>query len=131
MELRDRIITEPVMFPTSEPCKVCGRTIEVEEDACAWCIGREAYSVEPTERVKKDPEWNRRADLYLSSLYVGVHFTADDLIDDCGLPTGSLNQVGAKFRAWAKAGRIVMAGTRSSTRKTTHGRLIRHWKVAA
>ena len=128
MESRDLIITEPVLFPAAQPCKACGRTVEVEEAACPWCTGR-ANGIEPTERVNTDPEWNRRADLWLASTYPGTRITADHLIDECGLPTGSLNQIGAKFRAWNKAGLIEVDGTTTSLRKPTHGRLVRLWKV--
>jgi hypothetical protein len=81
--------------------------------------------------TSSDPEWAERADAWLNSLYTGVVVCADDLIEACGLPVGSPNQVGARFSRWAKAGRIREHGFIRATRKQSHARRLITWQVIA
>jgi hypothetical protein len=102
-------------------------------DGCTFCATRDGLEAAKAGKaaVDRDEEWTRRADGWLNTLYIGVIITADDLIADEGLPNGSANQVGARFSAWAKAGRIRIEGVRQATRRESHGRLLRTWQVIA
>lgn len=116
--------------PTS--CVDCGRRLV--DHACPWCATAPtgpAAKAAAQSSLDVDPEWTHRAESWLGSLYVGVIVTADDLVESIGLPTGSTNQVGARFSAWAKAGRLRVAGVTTSRRKESHGRLMRAWQVTA
>lgn len=79
---------------------------------------------------KSDAHWSQEADWWLKTLTTrGETITADDLIREIGLPTGSPNQVGARFTKWHKAGLIEPAGYTQSTRKESNGRAVRVWRV--
>ncbi len=77
-----------------------------------------------------DLYWQEQAAWWITNLTSrGEVITADTLIAEIGLPTGSPNQVGARFRAWNKAGLIEAVGYVPSTRKEAHGRTVRSWRV--
>ena len=100
---------------------------------CTWCAWRDGTLAKAAgmTATDKDPEWSARADAWLGSLYVGVVVSADDLIEACGLPVGSPNQVGARFARWAKAGRIREHGYARATRKQSHARRLVQWQVTS
>lgn len=112
-------------------CDDCGRRLEAHQ--CVWCSTRTGDGARAAgqDAVTVDLEWNHRADAWLGQLYLGVVVSADDLVAEVGLPTGSPNQVGAKFSSWAKARRIRPEGVTTSRRRESHGRLMRTWKVTA
>ena len=82
------------------------------------------------EAVIKDPEWHLRATQWRRSLDFGKTITADDLIEECGHPEGSPNQIGALFRSWAVKGLVQVQGSVSSQRNSNHARRIILWKVS-
>ena len=97
---------------------------------CRYCetrTGPEAADA-AIESTVTDPEWNRRANVWLFRLGAGRRFTADDLTERIGLPVGSGNQVGAKFRKWALLKIIVPCGFTTSKRASNHGRVLREWE---
>ena len=100
---------------------------------CAWCAWRDGTLAKAAAMTAtdKDHEWGQRADTWLASLYVGVVVCADDLVQACGLPVGSPNQVGARFARWAKAGRIREHGFQRAARKQSHARRLVTWQVIA
>lgn len=81
--------------------------------------------------VTRDEAWWHESDLWLELQPLGSVFTADDLIDCIGKPTGSVNQIGARLRSWASSGAIVGTGYTEATRKESHGRIVRVWQVTA
>lgn len=119
------------LFTFEAPCGDCGRP-QRPGLACAWCAGRNHREAKKagTRAAKLDPEWQQRAVEYRRGLGIGATFTADDLIEAIGLPTGSSNQVGAIVHTWATRGFIEAAGFTQSTRKSNHGRWVRQWQVA-
>ena len=83
------------------------------------------------ERVEHT-EWLQRArSVMLRFVYEDVPFSADDLRRVAGDPPGSANALGALFREYAEAGRIVVAGVTHSTRPGARGRRITLWKGPA
>ena len=79
---------------------------------------------------KRDQYWSEQAAWWINTLTTrGEIITSDSLIAEIGLPTGSPNQVGARFAAWHKAGLIEPVGYVTSTRCTNHGRAVRSWRV--
>jgi len=102
-------------------------------NGCTWCAWRDGELAKAAgmTATDKDHEWQLRADAWLNSLYIGVVVCADDLVRACDLPTGSPNQVGARFGAWAKSGRIRSHGYITASRRSSHGRVLRTWQVIA
>lgn len=102
-------------------------------DECRFCATRQGLEAADAGKaaVDRDLEWTARANAWLSSMYLGVIISADDLVAEEGLPKGSANQVGARFSAWAKAGLIRMEGVKTAHRRESHGRLVRTWRVIA
>jgi hypothetical protein len=80
-------------------------------------------------KPKSDDYWSEQAEWWLGYLvYRGDVITADDLIREVGLPTGSGNQVGARFRKWHAQGVLEPVGYTPSTRPEGHGRAVRQWR---
>ena len=97
---------------------------------CRYCetrTGTEAAEA-AIESTVTDPEWTMRAVDWLNRLGPYVVITADELVRDIGLPVGSGNQVGAKFRKWAQLKIIVPCGFTTSKRASNHGRVLREWE---
>ena len=115
------------LFALDLNCTNCGR--HMADNVCPWCIAKEPKAA-GMKAANVDPEWQHRAIEYRRNLGLGAIFTADDLIDAVGLPTGSSNQIGAVLNGWAKRGWIVPADYTTSTRKSNHGRVLRSWRVA-
>lgn len=101
-------------------------------DGCAFCeamtSGRAAKE-NGTTQVKRDQAWWATADEWLRAAWPGYHFTADDLVEMIGKPSGSVNQIGARLRSWAMAERIDPVGFTEAGRKESHGRVLRVWAV--
>lgn len=119
------------LFDIEPPYNDCGR--DLVHGLCPWCTGKPdgQTGIDAAAR-NSDPEWAERADEWLGhSNAPGFVITADDLIEAIGLPTGSENQIGARFQTWRKAGRIRQAGVATSRRRSNHGRLLRAWEVIA
>lgn len=122
-------MTEPTLFDTSTPpapAHACAG------DACRYCrpsTTGEAARDRALAATARDMAWWHAADTWLAS--DASRFTADDLVAAIGLPAGSTNQVGARLRAWAVAGRIDPVGFTSATRKASHARVLRVWQVAS
>lgn len=123
------------LFDIPANCMSCGRQNVL--GICPWCSGKTTGADAAREAIaasnrKRDLEWSERADAWLDDMTdAGMVITADDLIEAVGLPTGSENQIGARFQAWRKAGYIRQAGVETSRRKSNHGRLLRAWEVVA
>lgn len=103
---------------------------------CSWCAWREriaaAEAGTAAANANRDLEWAQRADAWLADCVPAMAvITSDDLIDAVGLPVGSPNQIGARFKTWQRAGFIEMTGVTTSTRRTNHGRLLREWRAIA
>ena len=98
---------------------------------CSFCEFVEGTTAKRkgTDAVIKDPEWHLRATEWRRSLSSGKTITADHLIEACGHPEGSPNQIGALFRSWAVKGLVKVRGSVSSTRNTNHARKIIIWEV--
>lgn len=98
---------------------------------CTFCEFVEGTTAKrkAMDAVVKDPEWTLRATDWRRSLDYGVVISADDLIEACGHPEGSPNQIGALFRSWALKGLVHVHGTIGSTRNSNHARKIILWKV--
>lgn len=118
------------LFDAPEYCPSCGR--ERVLGLCAWCSARVDAALVMVRDAIRDPEWTHRADYWIEDVAEpGSIVTADDLIDSVGLPTGSENQIGARFRTWARRGLIRSVGYSTSRRDTNHGRVLRQWQVVA
>lgn len=83
-----------------------------------------------TSRPKRDHAWWTEAARWLDRQPIGLEFTADDLVESVGLPHGSPNQVGAIVRTWAVSDLIAPVGYTEAKRHTSHGRVLRIWRVA-
>lgn len=121
------------LFALPVACSSCGRP--ETHSGCAWCATRTgpAAQAAAVTAIRRDPEWQARADDWLRSLRdfgpTGWLVTADHLVDAVGLPDGSPNQVGAIFQRWARKGWVKAAGHAQATRKVSHGRWLRSWAV--
>lgn len=119
------------LFDVDPSCSDCGRDLVL--GLCAWCAAKPTgqTGIDAAHHAR-DLEWAHRANKWLDNCTDhGTVITADDLIAAVGLPTGSENQIGARFQAWRKAGFIRQAGVTTSTRRSNHGRLLRAWEVIA
>lgn len=81
-------------------------------------------------------EWSQRAAAWIKRRTVGEVFTADDITEAVGLPSGALvqngnNAVGAVMAAAARAGLTIAIGWVESTRPTSHARPVRLWQRVA
>lgn len=114
-----------------EPAQVRKNIHSCTGTGCHFCEFVEGTQAKRkgTEAVTKDPEWTLRATEWRRSLDYGVVITADDLIEECGHPEGSPNQIGALFRSWALKGLVHVHGSVSSQRNSNHARKIILWKV--
>ena len=75
-----------------------------------------------------DKEWATKAyDWVVEMARSGVVFTTDDLIEAVGMPEGHSKAVGAIVRSASVRGIIQSVGATPTTRKSSHGRLIRQW----
>lgn len=62
---------------------------------------------------------------------VGEDFTADDIIEQVGMPLGNPNAIGARMNALARAGVIVATGrTAKAKRPESHARRQTVWRGA-
>ncbi|WP_341250702.1 hypothetical protein [Euzebya pacifica] len=63
-------------------------------------------------------------------ILAGREFSADDLVDEVGLPTvtGSPNAIGALFAAAVGRGDIKQVGWRRSQRRSRHAGVQRVWR---
>lgn len=95
---------------------------------CAFVDGTQAKRA-GTKAVTKDPEWTLRATEWRRSCYANQLITADDLVEACGHPVGSPNQIGALMKSWASKGLIQVYNVKNSERKTNHARRIIVWRV--
>ena len=97
---------------------------------CTYC---ERFNREDADTLAMiDPKWRMQATIYRKNIAIGGLMTADDLIEQIGLPAGSSNQVGALFRAWHQAGMIASQGNYVlSTRESNNSRSIRVWRRTA
>lgn len=113
---------EPSPVPQLHACTGIG---------CAFCAGRTGAQAKDagTAAVVVDHEWAARAESWLEELWPGAIVTAEDLEAEIGMPVGSSNQVGARFRAWNSAGLIAHHGYQPARRASSHGRVIRTWKA--
>lgn len=112
---------------------------DTEKPVFDWTAYDERISAANTEAARRRAErrqpsrdhyWTEQAEWWLNTLTRrGDLITADDLIAEVGLPTGSGNQVGARFTAWHRAGMIRPVGYVQSTRPSSNGRAVRRWEV--
>lgn len=84
--------------------------------------------------IENKPEWAEVAYKALRELALsGRPFTADDLVELVGLPTGKVtdkknNAVGALFTKVARTGLITRIGYTQSARKSGHATTIGIWR---
>lgn len=97
--------------------------------ACRYCEMRDAPAAKAAALagVVRDMRWWKAADDWLDARPSNVAFTADDLLDDIGLPDGSSNQVGARLRAWKASDEIYATEYVASRRPSNHGRVLMRW----
>lgn len=86
-------------------------------------------NVEKAQKAAKKTNegWATEAMLFVAELPKGATFTADDLTDAVG-EADSTGATGAIFKAAATAKLIREYGYTNSTRKTSHGRVLRIWE---
>lgn len=99
---------------------------------CAFCefVDGSKAKTRATEAVIYDPRWVYEATEWRRGV-LGQWVTADDLVDQIGLPDRHPNQIGALFRQWAAFGLIERTGSTQSRRDSNHARTISVWKVLA
>lgn len=106
--------------------------------SCAFCAtqptGKAAAEAAMKAAADARQEWIARADEWLRLQPQGTVLTADDLVAAVGLPLGAIamagnNAMGALFRSWARQGLIYAVGFTQATRKSSHGGILRVWKV--
>jgi hypothetical protein len=104
------------------------------EPSCVFCATRDGAAARDAgvkATARRDLEWWTRAEAWLDSHYVGQTFTADDLVAAIGLPEGSSNAVGAFLRTQRIFGAVEADGFTEATRPSSHGRVLRVWRVTA
>lgn len=106
-------------------CRVCGPNVG-GRDAATRAMRNAAASAHGSE-------WADRARTWIARRFAGETFTADDVVDAVGLPSGGLAQngngaVGAVFAQARRAGLIEPIGWMESTRPTSHARPLRVWQ---
>jgi hypothetical protein len=98
--------------------------------ACTYCAKQDVEDAQAFADI--DPQWRMMATAWLKGIDIGGLLNADLLIADIGKPLGHPNQIGAMFRSWVAAGRIVSQGNYvTSSRESNNGRSIRVWKRTA
>jgi hypothetical protein len=116
------------LFDFDEPRKNVHSCTGAGCSFCEYVNGTQAKD-RATAVIVKDPEWTLRATQWRRSLNYGACITADDLLESCGHPVGSPNQIGALFNSWAKLGALQIQGTIGSARASNHSRKIILWRV--
>ena len=106
-------------------------------ETCAFCAtspnGVEAGKAGAAlAHLAADPEWVAKAWKWIvDQAATGAIFTTDDLIAAVGMPETHTKAVGAVVRSASVKGIIQTVGVTPTTRKSSHGRLIRQWLGAA
>lgn len=97
--------------------------------SCQYCAHRDAPAAKAAALagVVRDLAWWDQARRWLDDRPSNVPFTADDLVDAIGLPTGSSNQLGALFRSWKTSGETYATEYVVSKRASNHGRVLMAW----
>lgn len=115
----------------------CDPTSHWLNETCLFCAasndGREAGRVaSELAHMAADPEWAEKAWAWIvRKAEAGEMFTADNLVEAVGMPDAHRNAVGGLIRRASTSKLIQSVGTTQSTRKETHGRLVRVWLGAA
>jgi hypothetical protein len=95
--------------------------------------GAQAAQLGQAVAVAAATPWAARAAAWIAARTAGEPFTADDVTDAVGLPSGGIKQngngaVGAVFAQARRAGLIDPIGWVESTRPTSHARPVRLWQ---
>ena len=98
---------------------------------CALCrvAGVQAKDQGITLAQDAQPNWHREGVQCIKALArTGKPFTAEDVVEQIGAPTGSGKVIGAAFNTVAKSGMIWRCGERPANRKTSHRRMLAVWR---
>lgn len=81
-------------------------------------------------------QWKIDAAQWVTDQGIGAEFTADDLVDNVGLPSytdgrPNNNGIGAFFSGLSRRGIITKVGWTTSSRVSNHGSDLRLWRVVA
>lgn len=77
--------------------------------------------------AKVNEGWGDMAAKFIDSVPFSTTFTADDMTEAIG-EADSTGAMGAAFATARKQGKIELVGHKNSTRKTSHGRILRVWR---
>lgn len=73
--------------------------------------------------------WHNEAVICIRQMArTGKPFTAEDVVNEIGAPTGSGKVIGAAFNTVARSGMIWRCGERPADRKTSHRRMLAVWR---
>ena len=98
---------------------------------CAFCrrAAQEAKDEGIATAIQADEDWYGQAISCIRAMArTGAPFTAEDIVDQIGAPTGSGKVIGAAMNAVAKSGMIWRCGEKPATRKTSHRRMLAIWR---
>lgn len=98
---------------------------------CAFCrrAGIDAKDDGIQVAIEADADWHELAVSCIRSMArTGAPFTAEDVVDRIGAPSGSGKVIGAAMNTVARSGMIWRCGERPATRKTSHRRMLAVWR---
>ena len=73
--------------------------------------------------------WHNEAVICIRQMArTGRPFTAEDVVNEIGAPTGSGKVIGAAFNKVARSGMIWRCGERPADRKSSHRRMLAVWR---
>jgi len=118
----------------SSPYKVMMMICEHGADApkyCAICRHQGIMGKAEGITIAKESQlnWHNEAVICIRQMArTGKPFTAEDVVNEIGAPTGSGKVIGAAFNTVARSGMIWRCGERPADRKSSHRRMLAVWR---
>jgi hypothetical protein len=98
---------------------------------CAICRHQAVMGKAEGITLAKDSQlnWHNEAVICIRQMArTGKPFTAEDVVNEIGAPTGSGKVIGAAFNTVARSGMIWRCGERPADRKSSHRRMLAVWR---
>ncbi len=98
---------------------------------CAICRHQAVMGKGEGITLAKDSQlnWHNEAVICIRQMArTGKPFTAEDVVNEIGAPTGSGKVIGAAFNTVARSGMIWRCGERPADRKSSHRRMLAVWR---
>jgi hypothetical protein len=98
---------------------------------CAICRHQGVTGKAEGITLAKDSQlnWHNEAVICIRQMArTGKPFSAEDVVNEIGAPTGSGKVIGAAFNTVARSGMIWRCGERPADRKSSHRRMLAVWR---